>query len=131
TACDKFIYIEIIGMSAADDDEAGVDEKQKTSRENGKGITKVDKEAINLIAATVSDLADEDGWAFLGEVGNLMNKRHPNFDPRNYGFYKLTPLIKSLNQFEIDERDTDKKTIKHIYIRNNKTRSVRKSCSYN
>jgi len=44
-------------------------------------------------------------------------KKKPDFDPRNYGFVKLTPLIKSLGQFDIDERETDKKGIKLIYIR--------------
>ena len=61
--------------------------------------------------------ADENGWAFLGEVGALLIKKKPDFDPRNYGFAKLTPLIKSLQRFDIDERETDKKSIKLIYIR--------------
>ncbi|MEO8146774.1 MAG: NYN domain-containing protein [Bacteroidia bacterium] len=125
SACDKFIYIEIIGMSPVIDEEEDV--KEKSTKENKQAIIKVDKEVINLIAATVTDLADESGWAFLGDVGNLLIKKQPNFDPRNYGFYKLTPLIKSLHQFETDERDTDKKSIKLIYIRNKKVRPVRKS----
>jgi Fe-S-cluster formation regulator IscX/YfhJ len=47
----------------------------------------------------------------------LLIKKKPDFDPRNYGFAKLTPLIKSLQRFDIDERETDKKSIKLIYIR--------------
>ena len=50
-------------------------------------------------------------------LGNLILKKKPDFDPRNYGFVKLTPLIKSLGKFDIDERETDKKGIKLIYIR--------------
>ena len=72
-----------------------------------------------LIATSITDLADENGWAFLGDVGNLILKKQPDFDPRNYGFTKLTPLIKSLD-FEIDERDSGRDNIKHIYIRNKK-----------
>ena len=71
-----------------------------------------------MIASTISDLADENGWAFLGDVGNLVIKKQPNFDPRNFGFQKLTPFISSLNQFEIDKRETDKAGIKLVYIRN-------------
>ncbi|MEM1138039.1 MAG: OST-HTH/LOTUS domain-containing protein, partial [Bacteroidota bacterium] len=46
-----------------------------------------------------------DGWAFLGDVGSLLQKKQPNFDSRNYGFQKLTPLIKSIDKFEIEERE--------------------------
>ena len=115
-ACDKFIYLEIIPIASA---EEPTSEAYKKNKEQPKEpATKVDKEVIHLIVATIADLADEDGWAFLGEVGGLLLKKKPDFDPRNYGFTKLTPLIKSLNRFEIDERDTDKKSIKLIYIRN-------------
>jgi hypothetical protein len=73
---------------------------------------------IRLIASTISDLADDDGWAFLGDVGNLLQKKQPNFDARNYGFQKLTPLIKSINAFEIEQRENQKGRFKLIYVRN-------------
>jgi len=54
-------------------------------------------------------------------LGGLINKKKPDFDPRNYGFPKLTPLIKSLSKhFEIDEREVENTHIKHIYVRNKK-----------
>jgi uncharacterized LabA/DUF88 family protein len=77
----------------------------------------IDREVINLIAGSINDVADEGGWAFLGDLGNLLIKKQPDFDPRNYGFKKLVPLIKSLNQFEIDERETGKGNIKHVFVR--------------
>ena len=77
----------------------------------------MDPQIIKLLTLSVSDLADENGWTFLGELGNLMLKKKPDFDPRNYGFAKMLPLIKSINVFEIDERETGKKNSKHIYIR--------------
>ena len=49
-----------------------------------------------LIASSITDLADENGWAYLGDVGNLILKKQPDFDPRNFGFAKLTPLINHL-----------------------------------
>ena len=73
---------------------------------------------IKLIASTISDLADDDGWAFLGDVGSLLQKKQPNFDSRNYGFQKLTPLIKSIKNFEIDQRENVKGRFKLIYVRN-------------
>jgi hypothetical protein len=66
----------------------------------------------------MNDIADEDGWAFLGELGNLLIKKQPSFDARNYGFNKLLPLIKSFKQFEVDERPTGVSNIKHVFVRN-------------
>ncbi len=115
-ACDKFIYMEIIAVPET----AEVDTvKTKAVKPVAKAsVDKLNKETLKLISATIEDLADENGWAFLGDVGNLLLKKQPNFDPRNYGFLKLTPLIKSLSQFEIDKRETDKAGIKLVYIRN-------------
>jgi uncharacterized LabA/DUF88 family protein/Fe-S-cluster formation regulator IscX/YfhJ len=114
-ACDKFIYLEIIAVPETPGVE---DEKTKTVKPVKTSVDKINKETLKLIAATINDLADENGWAFLGNVGDLLIKRQPDFDPRNYGFQKLTPLIKSLPQFEIDKRETDKAGIKLVYIRN-------------
>jgi len=65
-----------------------------------------------------SDVADDDGWAFLGDVGNLLQKKQPNFDARNYGFEKLGKLVRSLDFVEIDEKKSDdESSIVHIYVR--------------
>ena len=115
-ACDKFIYMEIIPVFETEELSTV---KTKTTKPVVKPtVDKLNKETLKLIAHTINDLADENGWAFLGDVGNLLLKKQPNFDPRNYGFLKLTPLIKSALQFEIDKRETDKTGIKLIYIRN-------------
>jgi uncharacterized LabA/DUF88 family protein/Fe-S-cluster formation regulator IscX/YfhJ len=115
-ACDKFIYMEIIPVFEAEETSTV---KTKASNPKPKNLVdKLNKETLKLISHTINDLADENGWAFLGEVGNLILKKQPNFDPRNFGFQKLTPLIKSLPQFEIDKRETDKAGIKLVYIRN-------------
>ena len=112
-ACDQFIYIEILSEKVTDIKE----EDKKEDIHQGNTIKPLDKKAIQLIAASISDLADESGWAFLGEVGKLIIKKEPDFDSRNYGFKKLGQLIKSTQEFEIDERQTDKSNIKLIYIR--------------
>jgi hypothetical protein len=123
-ACDKFIYIEIInGPSAAAESlvvrkRAGKPSPRKQKNEENESQIQIRK-AKRLIATSIADLADENGWAYLGDVGNLILKKQPDFDPRNYGFAKLTPLIRSLD-FEIDERESGQSGIKHIYIRNKK-----------
>jgi uncharacterized LabA/DUF88 family protein len=81
-------------------------------------VSKIDLQTIELIESTIEAIGDDDGWAFLGDVGNLIVKKKPEFDPRNYGFGKLTPLLKSMNDIlEIDERDSEKRGIKHVYVR--------------
>ncbi len=113
-ACDKFIYIEI--LKNEQDDQLKDKTREKGSKKNP--FEKITPHVIKLISSTIADLEDEDGWAFLGEVGNLLQKKQPNFDARNYGFEKLTPLIKSLNKFEIEQRENPKSKFKLIYVRN-------------
>jgi uncharacterized LabA/DUF88 family protein len=112
-ACDKFIYIEILGQP-----ESGPRQIKLTDlRKKEKVLNKVDKNLLSLVRSSINDVADEDGWAFLGELGNLLLKKRPDFDPRNYGFEKLLQLIKSLNDFEIDERETGRRNVKLVYVR--------------
>ncbi len=113
-ACDKFIYIEILKNQSGEDDESEQAENKSTIKEN---VDKITPKVIKLISATISDIADDDGWAFLGDVGSLIQKKKPNFDSRNYGFQKLTPLIKSINIFEVEQRDSPKGRFKLIYVR--------------
>ncbi|MFG4001782.1 NYN domain-containing protein [Flavobacterium aquidurense] len=123
-ACDRFIYIEVLdGAIQKKKPKTAVaasatDAKKVIEKPAEKALHKIDKQTIELIEATIEDIEDDDGWAFLGDVGNLIVKKKPEFDPRNYGFSKLTPMLKSLTDIlEIDERESDKKGIKHVYVR--------------
>ncbi len=112
-ACDRFIYIEILKTQSKDGSS-----KEERNKEKKDEVEKITPKVIKLIASTISDLADEDGWAFLGDVGSLLQKKQPNFDSRNYGFQKLTPMINSINRFEIEQREGSKGKFKLIYVRN-------------
>ena len=57
-----------------------------------------------MIETTISDLADEEGWVSLGDLGSLLQKKQPNFDSRNYGFPKLSRMIGSISKFEIEQK---------------------------
>jgi uncharacterized LabA/DUF88 family protein len=117
TACDKFIYIEILKAGTANTIENDSREASPNIPAPNKPLNKIDPEIIKLFMDSIADLADEDGWTSLSELGNLMLKKKPDFDSRNYGFPKMLPLIRSLNKFEIDERETGKKNVRHVYIR--------------
>ncbi|MFN9322070.1 MAG: NYN domain-containing protein [Chitinophagales bacterium] len=115
-ACNKFIYIEILKAEKVEPTVVSKsDKKEKTKKEP---LNTVNPETIKLIKQSVNDLGDESGWTFLGELGNYILRRRPDFDPRNFGFPKLLPLIKSIPSFEIDVRETGMQNIKHIYVRN-------------
>lgn len=118
TACDKFIYIEILKQESEPIEPSDNQKPRKiVNQVKNHPLSKIDPQIIKLLTLSVDDLADENGWTFLGELGNLMLKKKPDFDPRNYGFAKMFPLIKSINVFEIDERESGKKNSKHIYVR--------------
>jgi len=110
-ACDRFIYIEILRNRSKESDSTPEKAEKKS------GVDKITPRVIRFISSTILDLADDDGWAFLGDVGSLLQKKQPNFDSRNYGFEKLTPLINSIGKYEIDQRESYKGKFKLIYVR--------------
>ncbi len=123
-ACDKFIYIEILKNQSK---EAEAENEKEPVKPN---FDKITNKEIKLISTTIDDLSDEEGWAFLGDVGSLLQKKQPNFDSRNYGFQKLTPLINSIDKFDIEQRESGKSKHKLIYVKNKaKKRSGRSKSS--
>jgi len=124
-ACDKFIYIEILKHQNNKSKPESGDETED-SKDNYDKITAKD---IQFIAATISDLADDDGWAFLGDVGSLLQKKQPNFDSRNFGFEKLTPLIKSIGKFDIERREDYRGRSKLVYVKNKPRAAAKRSRS--
>lgn len=112
-ACDKFIYLEILKKQT----EGEVADSLSSKPSAKEGVDKITQKEIKLIATTIEDVADDDGWAFLGDVGSLLQKKQPNFDSRNYGFMKLTPLISSIANFEIERREDARGRKKLIYVR--------------
>jgi uncharacterized LabA/DUF88 family protein len=126
SACDKFIYIEILkGYEESKRKTSTVPTKKRSPGKRGKmEIAEVtervpddSRELEKIISSTISDLADENGWVFVGDLGNLLLKKQPDFDPRNFGFKKLVPLIESFDRFEINKESTGKGNTTHVYVR--------------
>jgi hypothetical protein len=107
-ACDKFIYTEV--LAAKPDEEAPL--KPRTSAQ-----LKQDSGLINLLRNAIEAASDEEGWAGLGGVGSIITKQRPNFDPRSWGYGKLSELIAAIDLFELDRRSPGEGRPKAIYAR--------------
>jgi uncharacterized LabA/DUF88 family protein len=106
-ACDKFIYTEILREDTA----VAVTVKPATN------AVKSDAKLVKLLRNAVEDSTDEDGWAYLGSVGQKIANQAPEFDPRNYGFKKLGELIRASQLFDIDRRKSDSALGVSIYVK--------------
>jgi len=84
-ACDRFIYTEVFAKV----------EGQAPTRRTSAELSS-DPELLDLVGGAVDAAAEENGWAHLGEVGNIMTKKSPAFDPRNYGYKKLSDLVEAV-----------------------------------
>ena len=139
SACDKFTYIEVIRAGGGDaqqendelrsgpddappetdecDNKPSAHHKERHNHAPRQRGTKIPNQIVNLIADSVADLAGDDGVVFMGELGNLILKKQPDFDHRNFGFKSLSALIKSIDRFEIGFRQTTDPNIKHVFVR--------------
>ncbi len=126
SVCDKFIYTEI--LQELDDEVDNGNSNNKDSKQHAPKSTnelKMDTRLVNLLRSAVLSSMDENGWAFLGEVGQHITKQSPEFDARNYGYAKLKDLVYAIGLFEIDER-TDQRApnIKQIYIKDKRAKRL-------
>ncbi len=109
-ACDKFIYTEVL-RSEEEQEEARSFKRMSTNE------LKQDTKLVNLTRSAIEASSDESGWAHLGQIGSYISKQSPEFDPRNYGYQKLSNLVKAIKLFEIEERSTGQGQSKAVYIK--------------
>ena len=117
SACDKFIYTEIL----IDNDEH---EDETVAVRSGAQL-KQDTRLVTLLRNALDASSDDAGWSHLGAVGSNIAKQAPEFDPRNYGFRKLSELVAASGLFEIEKRKSGDGTASATYLRNR--RGARKS----
>lgn len=95
-ACDKFIYTENL-------------RKEKKSTPNKKKPQQKDisndDNLKEILRNVVEDTSDDSGWSYLTHIRQTIANRHPDFDPRNYGFSSMMGLINSLDTFEVKKND--------------------------
>jgi uncharacterized LabA/DUF88 family protein len=131
TACDKFVYFDVLNAPAAAESEA---------REVGDAVlpaalgapapkpspvkADLDAAAIDMLVNAISATAEDDGRANLAKVGAHLAKQAPDFDARNYGFPRLTNLVEASGIAEV-ERVGENPTIVRVRLEaNNHERQV-------
>jgi hypothetical protein len=107
-ACDKFIFVELLRENDA--------EETPTARKSAKDL-KLDAKLVHLLRNAVAAASDDSGWAELGVVGSTVAKRAPEFDPRTWGYAKLSGLVKAIGLFEVAERQVGSGPHKALWVR--------------
>ncbi len=137
-ACHKFILTELlrkdnstpespkpvsIDLTPIYDDKAIIADKPTKSKpkDRTKPADKIEKkeELLNkFITLAIEQSSDDSGWAGLGGVGSYITKLQPDFDPRFYGYKKLSDLVKAKKKvFQTKEIVTTNGTAKNLYIK--------------
>lgn len=110
-ACDKFIYTEILRPAAPE--QGGIVTPTKNQQRPPISMGEAEETLRKAIIAATRD----DGFAPLGQVGNLILKNMPAFDARNYGCDKLSELIRRLPFVDVKEVSAENSPHVHLYVR--------------
>ncbi len=107
TACDKFVYYDVLqrGIEAPATPAAKAAAKAKAS----KNVQ--DPQLLQTLRAAVTAVSDEEGWANLGRVGSYIAQQLPEFDPRNYGFTRLSDLMEASQIVDIERVGDPQKVV--------------------
>ncbi|TBG52549.1 NYN domain-containing protein [Rhizobium leguminosarum] len=116
TACDKFVYFDVLNAQTEEIDEAVATPPQKPETRPAavKASPKkagLNKAARDMLTKAVIATADEDGRANLAQVGGHLAKQAPDFDARNYGFARLSDLVKASGLVTIERAADNQKII--------------------
>ncbi len=95
-ACRRFIYTENL-----------MPEVQASTHDEGPSPKALQpaSAAVALLNTAIEQMETEDGWAGLGAVGQRLSSIASDFDPRTYGFRKLSDLVRKTGAFDIEQPD--------------------------
>jgi hypothetical protein len=113
SACNKFKYLDLLALADKPAEPPAATVKVEKEEEVMTNFDTIKKAIITI----VEENSDEDEWLFIGDIGNKLQKRYPDFDVRNFGYNKFTPFIKSLDLFDIKSERINGSNNKLIYIK--------------
>jgi hypothetical protein len=108
-ACNRFIFLEVLGTKGTE----GPDHAERAipPATVPDGADGTDDESAPLpdlreiLVAAIDDTSGDDGWAHLGQVGQVLGTRYATFDPRLYGFSKLISLARAQDYLEVEQNE--------------------------
>ncbi len=106
-ACSPFIYTENLASAKADKADEPARPKKKDQR-----LLRQDSALVRLLRTAVEQTSDDEGWARLGQVGQYISNNNPSFSTVNYGYQKLSELIRATELF-----DTRREEDNQLYIK--------------
>jgi len=122
-SCHKFIFTEVLRPEL----QKVISVNKQKSKTISDSASNAESEVIKKIKPSfpkkfildaLEQSSDEEGWAQLGTFGSYLTKLQPDFDSRNFGFKKLSDLVKAkTNLFIIDHRETPGSSLKQLYIK--------------
>ena len=123
-ACDKFIYVENLGYA---DEAAPADAALAPVPRASAAQLKADNVLVSRLRNAIGAASDEDGWAPLASVGQILTNQSPDFDSRTYGYAKLSDLVAATTLFDQERRSPGDGKAAIIYARDRRQRPARKS----
>ena len=128
---DKFIYVENLRFTdEVHDADSGDAAKPARRKPATAAQLKNDAALVSLLRNAVEAASDDDGWAPLSAVGNILTNQRPDFDSRSYGYGKLSDLITATTLFEIERRSPGDGKQALMYVRQKRRAApARKSSS--
>jgi len=122
--CDDFISTEVLRDLDTESESAqtGICETKPNNTKKTMQKPHFEARLFNILRNSVSEYADDDGWASLASCGGLIKRQYPDFDSRTYGYPTLTKLIEATGIFEIDRRQSGSSKVHDIYVKDSQAR---------
>ncbi len=124
-ACDKFIYIENLSYAEGAVEPAG-EPRAQTARASAAQL-KADNLLVSRLRNAIEAASDDDGWAQLASVGQIITNQSPDFDSRTYGYAKLSDLMAATTLFELERRSPGEGKSTVIYAKDKRQQPARKT----
>lgn len=100
-ACDRFVFFEVLRRPSETAAQVRVEDVP---------------ELKGLLTHAIKETLRDNGWAALSAVGSFVTKNNVSFDPRNYGFTKLSELVRKQSYVEVKETN-DASGFLHLHVR--------------
>lgn len=93
-ACRRFIYTENL-----------LPDVPETTPEEaaGRKALQPPSAAVPILNKAIAQVETEDGWAGLGAVGQRLANIASDFDPRTFGYRKLSDLVRQTGAFDVEQ----------------------------